>query len=513
MSLAKGFLHRRYGPSTTGGRALRPTALGCALLLSTLATALAGSAAVAAEPIPLERSVVRIVNYAQRGDWYTPWDMTQVAASAGSGFVIAGGLIMTNAHVVSDSRLLLIQPQNDPETHVAEVVHVAHDCDLALIRPVEEGILDGITALQFGEPPVLGSIVNTLGFPAGGLQISSTRGVVSRIEAQLYVHSGIDGHLTAQTDAAINPGSSGGPVIQDGKVVGVAFQANADLENTGFFIPLEVVRRLLRDVEDGRYDGYPELGANTVSLENPAAASHAGLAEGETGVRVDWIMAGSSAEGLLQEGDVLLAVNGRLVANDGSVEEGTTRIRFGMLVDRVQVGDSVSVRVLRDGKRFDIDVPLWNLGSYVSRGHRYDTLPRYYVYAGLVFVVLDLETLKTYGDNWVHDADRSLLHEYFIRPAFEPELLLQERVVFLRRLSHPVNADMAWFRNQAVERVNGREITSLEVLADTLENHDGEFQVLEFSGYRRLGVLDRRQAEAAHQEILQRYGIREDRRF
>ena len=67
----------------------------------------------------------------------------------------------------------------------------------------------------------------TYGFPAGGEQISYTRGVVSRIEVEGYVHIGNRAFLAVQTDAAINPGNSGGPVIQDDKVVGVAFEGTA----------------------------------------------------------------------------------------------------------------------------------------------------------------------------------------------------------------------------------------------------------------------------------------------
>lgn len=83
--------------------------------------------------------------------------------------------------------------------------------------------------------------VVTYGYPAGGEQISYTRGVVSRIELQNYVHIGNRSLLAVQTDAAINPGNSGGPVIQDDRVVGVAFQGVPGLENAGFFIPPEGV--------------------------------------------------------------------------------------------------------------------------------------------------------------------------------------------------------------------------------------------------------------------------------
>ena len=94
--------------------------------------------------VGLEGSVVRIVNYSQRNSWSSPWDATKAVESSGSGFVIEGGLVLTNAHVVSDSRLLLIHLADDPAPHEAEVLHVAHDCDLALVRPLAERVLDAV---------------------------------------------------------------------------------------------------------------------------------------------------------------------------------------------------------------------------------------------------------------------------------------------------------------------------------------------------------------------------------
>jgi S1-C subfamily serine protease len=459
-----------------------------------------------------EQSVVRIVNYSQRGEWYTPWSVTGVGQSSGSGFVIDGGLVMTNAHVVSDSRLLLIVPHNGSEPHVAQVVHVAHDCDLALIRPEDPAVLESIPPLPFGEMPELGSRVDTLGFPVGGSQVSSTRGVVSRIEEQLYVHSGMDIHVTVQTDAAINPGNSGGPVIQEGEVVGVAFQANPDLQSVGFFIPLEVVGRFLEDVADGNYDGYPELGTQTAGLQNPAPRAFAGMKEDETGVRVHDVFTASSASGLIEVGDVILSIEGRAVANDGTVEDGEQRIPFGMLVDRKQIGESVTVGLLRAGERMAVDVPLTDFPIGETHGHVYDALPRYFIYSGLVFVPLDREVMKTFGRDWRSRGEKEMLYEFFIRPQFEPDLTGQERVVLLRRLDQPVNVDMAWYRNQVVEKVNGRRITGLADLIETLENHEGEHHLIEFSNLRRIGVLDRQAADAAHAGILERYGITEDRR-
>ena len=461
----------------------------------------------------IQRSVVRLVNYAQRGDWFSPWEVTQVTELSGSGFVVEGAAIMTNAHVVSDSRLLLVFLDRDPTPYPATVVHIAHDCDLALVRPREAGLLKSVPALPIGGLPLPGSMVETFGYPTGGTQISVTRGIVSRIDDQVYQHSGIDSHLTVQTDAAINPGNSGGPVVQDGGVAGVAFQAAGQLENVGYMIPTEVVQRFLRDIADGRYDGYPDLGVRTSGMENPAARRKAGMAEGESGVRVDAVDPKGSSDGLLREGDVILEIDGRAVANDGTVEDGDQRIRFGLLADRRQAGEPVTLRVLGRGTRTDITVPLKIYPPHRTHANSYDVLPRYYVYAGLVFVTLETETLKTFGEKWYAQGDKLLLHAFYEQPLLEPGLLLRERVVLLRRLDHPVNGGMAWYRNSVVERVNGRSIDRLEDLIAAVESNQDDFHVFELAHHRRLSVLDRKAADEANAEILRQYGIGEDRRL
>jgi len=284
--------------------------LGVALLGGLVGLACAANLPSSPDGAQIERSLVRIVNNSQRADWYSPWTSGPTRPSVGSGFVIDGGLIMTNAHVVSDARMLLLYLHGDPTPHEARVASIAHDCDLALLEPVEAGLLDGLPSLKFGDLPRLGSMVETYGYPTAGRQLSATRGVVSRIEVNRYSHSGLDAYLTVQTDAAINPGNSGGPVVQGGRVVGVAFQAVTALENVGFFIPTEIIRHFLADLKDGDYDGFPEIGLMWSKLENPAARRAAGLEATASGVQVELVFPESSADGHLREGDILVEVNG-----------------------------------------------------------------------------------------------------------------------------------------------------------------------------------------------------------
>jgi S1-C subfamily serine protease len=457
----------------------------------------------------IERSVVRIEVHAQRGNWAAPWDPSAPEQRSGTGFVIRGGLVMTNAHVVSDARLILLYLDGDPTPHPARVRMVGHDCDLALVEPLEAGRLDGLPALGFGPLPPLRSAVETYGYPAGGERISSTRGVVSRIEMQRYSHTEYDWHLSVQTDAAINPGNSGGPVVQDGRVVGVAFQAASQLENVGYFIPSEVIDHFLADAADGRYDGYPDLGVTLANLENPAVRRSAGMREGESGVRVEFVFPGSSAEGALREGDVLLGIDGRDIANDGTVDFDGLRLHVGVLLDRRQVGEEIELRVLREQERRDLRIPMQLFPRFRIYRRSYDEQPRFFVYGGLVFVPLEREVLLTLGQ----DVPSDLSYECYLRPLLDPQGARDEPVVLLRRLEHAVNADLPWAGNLVVDRVNGRPVTSLADLVAAIESNREPFQVFEFGYFGRFAVLDRVEAERARREILELYGLPSDRRL
>ena len=227
------------------------------------APAAPGPVAVESEAPPRQRikeqefeGIVRVENAAITPDFATPWNPTRPSGGNGTGFLIGDNKFLTNAHVVSDSSRLIIRKVGDPEPHLARILHIAHDCDLAVLELVDPTPFTGVKPLEIGKVPALNTEVIAVGFPIGGERISITRGVVSRIDFRNYSHSGVDMHLSIQIDAAINPGNSGGPVLQDGKVVGVAFQgySGSVAQNVGYMIPTPVIKRLLEDVKDGRYD-------------------------------------------------------------------------------------------------------------------------------------------------------------------------------------------------------------------------------------------------------------------
>ena len=461
----------------------------------------------------IQDSVVKIVNQYNRFSWYTPWASGSTGKGTGSGFVISKNRILTNAHVVSDAALLLVYFHNDPNPYPARLLSVGHACDLAVLELEDDSRIAGVSALEFGGLPELRSRVVTYGYPTGGQLISSTVGVVSRIEPQTYVHSGTSQFLTGQTDAAINPGNSGGPVIQDGKVVGVAFQGNQKMENMGFFIPPPIIEHFLTDLEDGEYHGFPYLGILAANLENPAARAYAGMTEEETGIRIEQIIRKSSPENLLQCDDVITAIDGSSVANDGTVIWNGLRLSCMYLADFKQIGESMQFDIIRGDDRMAVNLVLNDYDPTYLRSHLYDTPPNYYIYAGLVFAPLNREVLKTYSDNWIVDAPQELVYETYYRALIEDGVFDTERVVQIRRLDHEVNAEESRYLYRIIESVNDVEVHTLRDLAEAIEQNQADQHVIRFEQGNRITILDRGQADAAHGEILRKYAIPEDRRL
>lgn len=453
-----------------------------------------------------ERSVVQITNYTQQPDWVEPWRFSPVRGGLGSGFVIDGQRIMTNAHVVSWSKQLIVYRFQDPKPYRATVEFIGHDCDLAVLKVDDPSFFEGIPALEIGTLPKVRSTVVTYGYPAGGRQISYTSGVVSRIEIQRYVQPNNRNLLAVQTDAAINPGNSGGPVIQDGKVVGVSFQGQPGLENAGFFIPPVIIKHFLEDIEDGTYHGFPDVGLSIEKLTNPAFRQALGLPFNNIGARIDALLHPfPETHKLIRENDVLLEVSGYEVGSDGTVLYDGNRVHCAVLFDEIQHGESIELKILRDGKEQALEVPLFvNREDRIS-GNQYEP-PPYIIVGGLVFTELSSNYLASLGRDWRSKISAETLHELFFRNRISEEDAKRKPVVLSKILKHPGNVDFSVGARSILTKLNGKKISNMQDLKEALEQSDDEFHRFRFlSGHEE--ALNRADAEAADRQLLQQYNI------
>jgi S1-C subfamily serine protease len=449
--------------------------------------------------------VVRVYSTYQDPDYESPWQNVAPRGSTGSGVIIGPQRVLTGAHVVANATFVQVQKQSDPAKITARVEAISHDSDLALLRVDDKDFARGIRPAVIGDLPHLRDPVQVVGYPIGGEEVSITEGVVSRIEVQRYEHS--QRHLLAATvDAAINEGNSGGPVFARGRVVGIAFQALQDAENIGEMVPAPILRRFLDGVKHGKDPRVPGLGITTQPLENPALRRHFGMQPRHSGVVVTAVQYGSSAWGHLQEGDVLMQLDGLRIADNGTVRyRGRFRCQFDAVVGDHHVGDRVTARILRGGKAQTVTMRMAPMAWLVPRTE-FDRRPMWFLYGGLVFQRLTAEFLRNWGEQWWDKAPKELLHLFYSGNR-KPER--QEVVVLAQVLADAVNVGYEPFHNDVVELVNGHAPVDMADFVRRMDAATGEVVLKLSSGASVL--LDAAAAHAAMPRILQRYHVPGDR--
>jgi S1-C subfamily serine protease len=451
----------------------------------------------------IQKSLVRITATEVEPDYRAPWNSGAIQRGVGAGFVIEGNRIMTNAHVVSNSRYLTVERDGDPNKYPATVLFVAHDCDLALLKVASPNFFKNMTPLTFGGIPELESVVSAYGYPLGGERMSVTTGIVSRIDFQLYTHSSIDQHLAIQISAQINPGNSGGPVMQNAKVVGVAFQGySGDVaQGVAYMVPTPVIQRFLSDIKDGHYDKYVDLGLTYTKLQNPAQRHFLGLKDDDRGVLVGTVIAAGPSAKSVQSGDVLLSIDDHPIASDATVELEGESVEMPEVVERKFKGDVVKIELLRDKKPVTVSLELGSVWPYAYLGHTYDVRPRYVVYGGLLFQPLTLDLVDAY-----QPTDIRIRHyfDYFVTEQIYLEH--PEVIVLTNILPDPTNSYLAPYRASIVDEINGQKIRTLTDLAKAFSETPDRF-VVRMIGDGPPLVLDPKEVESARERIKTRYNV------
>ena len=453
------------------------------------------------------RGIVKVEVVNRTPDYETPWQGGAFGQGTGTGFLVAPGLFMTNAHVVANAEKIDISLFADARRIPAKVKFVAHDADLALLEIENTAAFDGVPCLEFSEEmPMLEDTVRAIGYPIGGNRLSVTRGIVSRIDTISYAHPRNIAHLALQVDAAINPGNSGGPVLKGNKVIGVAFQGLLKANSTGYVIPMPVIQHFMKDVEDGSYDGYVEMGAQFLPMENKAMRRHYGLEDNGIGCLVADLVKGGSCDGALKLGDVVMAVNGLPVDASAMIELEGVRVRLEELAERSFAGEKVQFTILRKGEIMQTEAVLAPLPSIRVLSRRYDEQPRYVVFGGLVFQPLDFNTVQ---EHQIPSGDVMVEMDRFTRGGESKE---KDDIVLLTRiLPDEVNARFGDKGRSVVTKVNGVPIKGLSHLHSLLYPEEGvsrpEYTVIELADAPRPLIIDNTAVDAANDRISERYNV------
>jgi putative serine protease PepD len=274
-----------------------------------------------------------------------PFGQTQTGTATGSGFVVSSdGYIVTNDHVVDGASDVKVKI-GDGKTLSAKVVGTDASTDLALLKVDASGL----TPLTLGDSDTVevGDPAYAIGNPYG-LDRTLTTGVISALQRQISSPNGYTIDDVLQTDAAINPGNSGGPLFNTaGQVIGVNSQIETSGSSSdgseggnvgiGFAIPSNTVKSVVEQLMKSGKVSHAYLGVQSEDASNG-------------GAQVAAITAGSPADSAgLQQGDVIKSIDGKAVSSASALSS---------IVDEHKPGDTVQLKVVRNGSEKTLDVKL-----------------------------------------------------------------------------------------------------------------------------------------------------------
>jgi len=271
-----------------------------------------------------------------------------ITEGGGSGVILtADGYIVTNYHVIDDARKITVK-LGSGEEHAATLVGKNSEKDIAVLK-IE---IDGLHPVVLGDSSKLevGDTAVVIGNPLGSLGGSVTDGIISALDREIDLDGTVMNLL--QTNAAVNPGNSGGALFNGkGELVGivVAKSAGSDIEGIGFAIPINDIKDTIMELKDyGYVRGKVQLGVMLIDVTSEQLMDMYRVEE--MGVYVQSVMDGSDAEiAGVKAGDRIVKFGGKEIANADELKS----VLAGM-----KAGDSAEMVVSRNGKRYTLRVVL-----------------------------------------------------------------------------------------------------------------------------------------------------------
>jgi len=459
----------------------------------------------------VENSVVKIFATTRYPDPFKPWTKQAPQEVIGSGVIIEGKRILTNAHVVLYASQVQVQANQSSDKISATVEAIAPGIDLAVLKLEDETFFNTRPPLERANNlPEIKDAVMAYGFPIGGTSLSITKGIVSRIDFTNYSYS-VSG-LRIQIDAAINPGNSGGPAVAGGKMIGLAFRQLGGTQNIGYIIPCEEIELFLQDIADGKYDGKPAMFDELQTLENPALRSFLQLDKAVEGIIVHQPFRADTAYPL-KKWDVITKIGDTRIDNEGMIKmNANLRIRFQYLIQAIAKNGRVSLTVVRAGKTLAVEVPVASTRPMLIPNLE-GTYPSYFIYGPLVFSNATVQFVTHFGTNIRKNPlgmqalmTSPLMTRLFDTPAFDGEELV---VVSSPFFPHKLAKGYSNPAPGVAKTVNDIPIKNLRHLVEVLRDSRVEFMKFEFScrGGETL-VFPRKEMLAATEEILTDNDIR-----
>ena len=453
-------------------------------------------------------SILRVNSTDQAYDFLRPWTKKAPLSRRGLGTLIEGGRILVTAELVANNTFIELEKAGTAEKSSATVERVDYDCNLAVLRPADPAFIAGMKPMALDRGVRVGDRATVLQLEPNG-EIAQTLGTVTSIAVGAYPLDNM-GLLLFRLSAPMQQrdGSFTLPAVRDGKLLGLLMRYDARSQ-TADLISSPVIEHFLGEAAKENYGGFARAGIAFSATRDPQLRRYIGLKE-PGGVFITDVLTGGAADKAgLHKGDVILAVDGKAIDQDGNYEDPAFgRIAFSHLTNTVShPGDTLAFRVFREGKPLAIPVKMEvrDRSKILSESYVVDRAPRYIVLGGVVFMELSRPYLQEWGGDWVKEAPQRLV----FYDAFQNELPQdRDKIVFISQIL-PSQDTIGYegLDNLVVSKVNGRKIRNLDDLAEAAKHPDNGFQKIELEADPGVLFLDAAAIEANQDKLIKKYTL------
>jgi hypothetical protein len=458
--------------------------------------------AVAAGKSPLEASVVTVEVTSKEYDLMQPWNKPTRSVRKHA-LVLGDRELVTTAQNLADRTLVRVQKGGRGRWFNAEIRWLDYHANLAVVTVADEGFWKGLKAVSLAPEVPRRNDYEIIRWRDGNLETRRAdfskftvgEGALSFApRIQLELNTEIGGLGWAE------------PVVAEGAVVGLTVSKGG---NVCSVMPAPLISRILAAQRSGKFAGLGYFDFVWTPCENPATLEYLKLEGEPRGALVIDVPKSAGADYAIRRRDVLLEVDGFPIDTEGDYEDpayGHVMLE-GLATRRHFAGDTVPIKVLRDGKVLDVRyvVPRAEYKVDLLPMHVFDQEPEFLIAGGLVFQPLTQSFLKIWGDDWRRRAPFRLV--YFNSQAPTPE---RPGVVVLSQvLPDPYNIGYQEYRSLVVDKLNGRSIKSLADIKTALGEAKDGIHTLEFfkgDSLQRM-ILDAEALEEATRRVLRRFGI------
>jgi len=486
---------------------ITPMVLACAIFLFTGCGKKNGAAR-------LGDSILRVTSTIQYPDLHRPWLKKQPFTRVGLGTILEGGRILVTADMVDHATYIGLERAQDGPRGSAVVEVIDKECNLAVLRPLDRGILDKTLPLSLDLSVRTGSHLEILQLEPNGAPALSPA-IVTTIAVMPYPAD--DANYLLYRAAATIPEREGSfviPALHDGKLAGLVMRYDSRTQAADI-IPSPLIARFLSESARPGYHGLARAGLSWEEVRGSTLRKWLGVPENQTGVYVTSVVPGGPAEKAgLRKGDFLLSVDGKPLDGEGNyLDPLYGKITFNNLASLGRApGDPLEITYFRscgEGTGSSSTTTL-TLGGRdpsweVSPSQLSDQQPSYTLLGPLLFLELSRPYLREWGANWRTEAPLDLVYLDAYQDEFPKDR--NRWVILAAALPTPDTMGMENLAGKVVESINGRPILGMDDIAEAAKHPENGFEKIVLAGAAGPIWLDASAVASQEEQARARYGI------